>query len=162
MDKVFINDPLFELTRIEGEQSQVVGQYLGMEDTGIDREKLSEAIDYMKTATPMVAGQFAKFIPMSYIHEPPNKTPIYHSQNYFADVLPKDLINNVLIKENKEPTIKITNIKSIFFDGKLKIKNKKLRKQVAEKLQKVSECLKKKNLYLKIFSIKLKYQKDRI
>lgn len=92
MDKVIINDPLFELTRIESEQSQVASQYLGREDRGIDREKLIRAIDYMRTATPMVAGQFAKFIPMSYIHEPPSETPIYYSENYFADVLPKDLL----------------------------------------------------------------------
>ena len=92
MDKVLINDPLFELTRIESEQSQVFSQYLGMKDTGIDREKLIRAIDYMKVATPMVAAQFAKFIPMSYIHELPSKTPIYYSENYFADVLPKDLL----------------------------------------------------------------------
>ena len=92
MDKALINDPLFELTRIESEHSQVANQYFGMEDRGIDRKKLSEAINYMKTATPMVAGKFVKFIPMSHIHEPPSEIPIYHSQNYFADALPKDLL----------------------------------------------------------------------
>lgn len=92
MDKVIINDPLFELTRIENEQSKVANQYFGMENKGIDREKLSKAINYMKIVTPMVAGQLVKFIPVSYIHEPPSKPLIYYSKNYFADALPKDLL----------------------------------------------------------------------
>lgn len=93
LEKVVINDPIFELTAPRQHASEVMSDYLGFKSTSeVDREKLAEAARYMKTVTPMVVGNFIKFVPTSYMHEAPKEIPLYFSENNFADVLPPQLL----------------------------------------------------------------------
>ncbi|MBN7576343.1 hypothetical protein C1H57_15150 [Clostridium sp. 2-1] len=93
MDKIIINDPIFQMTNLKNEQSKVMNNYLGLkEQKVIDRKALVEKINYMKKLTPMVVGRYVKFRPMSYFHEPPKEIPICYSDNYFSDTLPKNVL----------------------------------------------------------------------
>ncbi|MCG9968390.1 hypothetical protein L9W92_10025 [Pelotomaculum terephthalicicum JT] len=92
-DKLIIDDPIFEMTVTQGNMSKAMNQYLGFSsDETIDKKKLVRNIEYMKKCTPLVAGQFVKFFPLSILHEPPKDIPLYYSKNYFADDLPKEIM----------------------------------------------------------------------
>ncbi|GMB02057.1 hypothetical protein [Pelosinus sp. IPA-1] len=93
MDSVVINDPLFKMTHRDSQFSKTMNQYLGYDGKDeIDKIKLVKAVSYMKKLTPMIAGNFVKFFPMSYIHEPPQQLPIHMSDNHFSDILPEELL----------------------------------------------------------------------
>lgn len=91
-DQFIIYDPLFKFTHHENEAGRVVKKYLGFQEHGINRKDLVETIRLLKAITPMIAGDFVKILPLSYNFEPPKETPINIPINYFADVLPKEIM----------------------------------------------------------------------
>lgn len=46
----------------------------------------------MKALTPMIAGNFVKFVPSSKATEDTEETPLYASDNYFEDALPAEIL----------------------------------------------------------------------
>jgi hypothetical protein len=92
IDQFIIDDPLFKLTHAESEHSKVVTEYLGFQKNGLDKEKLTEAVKFLKAITPMIVSEYVKFIPASIVFEPPKETLVYYSPNYFSDALPKELM----------------------------------------------------------------------
>lgn len=87
-----IQDPLFPLTHEQGEAGRVMNAYMGLEKPEMDRGRLVEALRYLRWLTPMVAANYVKLLPVSYLFEPPAQLPLYASDNYFADVLPNDVM----------------------------------------------------------------------
>jgi hypothetical protein len=84
-----LQDPLFPLTYESGQMNEVMQQYLGFKDTSINRKKLSSILRFLKSLTPMVAANYVKFLPVSYLFEPPQEEiPIIYSPNYLKDILP--------------------------------------------------------------------------
>lgn len=91
-DQYVIYDPLFRFTHTEGETSKVVSEYLGFEKNGISRRELAKTVKLLKRITPMIAVDYIKILPLSYSFEPPKETPINLPINYYADILPEDIM----------------------------------------------------------------------
>ncbi len=92
-DQYIIYDPLFKLTNKKSKTTNTFAEFLGMEPMEkIDRAELAEIASHLKMITPMIAGNFVKIIPLSYQLEPPKEVPINFPVNYYADVLPKELM----------------------------------------------------------------------
>jgi len=91
-DQFIIYDPLFKFTHTENEASKVVTQYLGFQKNKIDRTELAKSAKLLKSITPMIAADFVKILPISYNFEPPKETPINLPIDYYADILPKDIM----------------------------------------------------------------------
>lgn len=93
-DQFVIYDPLFEFGHIKNEATNAISQYLGFEQaTGIDRPKLVKTVKLLKDITPLIAANYVKILPLSYAFEPPKEIPIHLPINYYADSLPKELLN---------------------------------------------------------------------
>lgn len=91
-DQFVIYDPLFCFTHTENEASKLFTEYLGFHKNGINRKDLAETAKLLKSITPMIEADFVKILPMSYNFEPPKETPINLPINYYADELPKEII----------------------------------------------------------------------
>ena len=85
-------DPLFALTYEKGPIHQTYNKLFGMPDKGINKSKLTEVVRYLKALTPMVAANYVKLLPITYLFEPPDNLLHRHSDNGFADVLPDTLL----------------------------------------------------------------------
>jgi len=92
VEDVVINDPVFELASPRSEFAEAISSYLGMTRTGIDRKSLARSATYMNRLRPAIQADFVKFLPVSYIHEPPKQIPITYSENWYADALPSELL----------------------------------------------------------------------
>lgn len=93
IDCIMVSDPIFELTETASDSTKVMTQFYGMSrDDSIDREKLSDAVKYMKKVTPLIVCDFIKFVPSSLLHEAPKEIPIRFDPNGFRDSLPSQLM----------------------------------------------------------------------
>lgn len=120
MDAVIISDPIFKLTTVQTSTTQTLGKYLGLGVAdGVDRRSLSEACTYMKSLAPLVAIDYVKFSPISLLHEPPSELFIYHSDNYFADILPHELLDYFYKKVKVYPMQRVDGGWGIFPEKKL-------------------------------------------
>ncbi|MCT4636582.1 MAG: hypothetical protein N4A72_02645 [Bacteroidales bacterium] len=94
IDQFIIADPLFNLTDIQSEMTNVTAKYLGYQNDGsIDREKLRKAGHFLKEITPMVAGDYIKIFPLSYHFEAPKQIPFNLPHDYYNGVLPKEIMD---------------------------------------------------------------------
>ncbi len=87
-----LQDPLFQLTHEGGQMNDAMRSYLQLPESGINRDKLSSVLRFLKSLTPMVAADYVKFLPISYLFEPQENIPVYYSPNYFGDILPPPLM----------------------------------------------------------------------
>ena len=93
IDCVLIADLLFSLTEEKSPMSNIWGEYMGMQSENvIDKQKLSEALRYMKKLTDLVVCDYVKFVPLSILHEAPKEIPIRFDKNNFSDCLPKNIM----------------------------------------------------------------------
>ena len=74
-DRAVVDDPIFPLTRQSPASAAAIGEYLGFSAPELSRDGLSSAAAFMRTVRSMTAGQFLKFVPISAVLEPPDKTP---------------------------------------------------------------------------------------
>ena len=101
IDCVLIADPLFDLTEIISNASEVMAEYIGMQRLDkIDRENLIDSLKYMKENTPLIECDFIKFVPISLIHEVPKDIPIRFDEHGFRDALPESLMS--MLKEKMD------------------------------------------------------------
>jgi len=92
VDGYVLSDPLFPFTERETEQARVMRTYLGHSNPhAIDRAELARTLRQLRELAPMVAANYVKWLPLSYLFEPPAELPIYYSKNQFADELPPDV-----------------------------------------------------------------------
>jgi hypothetical protein len=82
-------DPLFALTHPPTEQSKAMNEFLGMRDTPFDKAQVAATLRYLKELTPMVASDYVKLLPTSYLLEPPKEVPFTHSENRFRERIPE-------------------------------------------------------------------------
>ena len=106
-DQFVIYDPLFKFSHQKNAATDVVSQYLRFEQNkGIDRVELSNTVRLLKSITPMIAADYVKILPLSYAFEPPKELPINLPVNYYADALPKELMeychSQVIVKSMKQ------------------------------------------------------------
>jgi hypothetical protein len=93
LDQVIFDDPLFVFWRPKSKQQRVLSQFNGFDDSPIDRRELATILRTLKSATPMVAAGYLKFLPVSYLFEPPQQMPMLHSDDRFASTLPPRLMS---------------------------------------------------------------------
>lgn len=94
MDQVVIPDPLFELTEERNPFSDTVGQYMGLQKaSGIERQKLTDVINYIKCISPLIESGFVVMLPVSLMHEAPKKIGINYSPTSFSDVIPSPILD---------------------------------------------------------------------
>ena len=93
MDQVVIPDPLFELTEERNPFSETVGQYMGLQKTsGIERQKLTDVINYIKCIFPLIESGFVVMLPVSLMHEAPKEIGINYSPTSFSDIIPTPIL----------------------------------------------------------------------
>ena len=93
MDQVVIPDPLFELTEERNPFSDTVGQYMGLQKTsGIERQKLTDVINYIKCISPLIESCFVVMLPVSLMHEAPKEIGINYSPTSFSDIIPTPIL----------------------------------------------------------------------
>jgi hypothetical protein len=92
-DQFIIYDPLFPLTNPKGEATNVMSEYLGYQKNGLNRSEIAETAKLLKAITPMIAADFVKMLPLSKAFEPPKEIPITLPINYYADELPKEIMD---------------------------------------------------------------------
>ena len=101
IEQYILNDPLFPFTHVESESSTAIKKYHQAMDF-FDLEGLVAAIRFLKSISFLVATDYVKILPISYLHEPPDELPILMSDNLFSDVLPKNILeffhNNVKVQ----------------------------------------------------------------
>ena len=90
-DRAVIDDPLFPLTRQSTASSAAFGEYLGFSAPELSRDGLSSSAAFMRSVRSMTAGQFLKFVPISAVLEPPNKTPLTYLATLYAERIPIEL-----------------------------------------------------------------------
>ena len=67
VEQYVLPDPLFPLTRPSTAFSEAFKESLSIPAKGIDREALAEAVKYLRDLTAMVASNYVKFLPVSYL-----------------------------------------------------------------------------------------------
>ncbi len=91
-----LQDPLFELTAKRSEAAKTLTKAGFVEppstDGELDVERVRHVLKFMKALTPMVAGNFVKFVPSSKAMEDTEEIPLYASDNYFEDALPAEVL----------------------------------------------------------------------
>ena len=92
VEQYVLEDPLFSFTPDPPVVGEAMRGFFGAPPKTIDREDLVSAIRYVRELTPMVAANYVKFLPVSYLFEPPRHLPVHYSDNYFDDVLPRKLL----------------------------------------------------------------------
>ncbi len=93
IDCYLLDDPLFALTRKQHPNEQVLNKYLGFPARSeINKVELTSVARSLKLMTPMVAANYVKLLPVSYLFEPPQETPIYYSENQYATGLPPAIL----------------------------------------------------------------------
>jgi len=91
-----LQDPLFELTAKRSEAGKTLTKAGFVEppstDGELDVEKVRRVLKSMKALTPMIAGNFVKFVPSSKTMEDTEEVPIYASDDYFEGALPAEVL----------------------------------------------------------------------
>ena len=114
-----LQDPLFRLTAKRSESAKALTRastspMAAASDGALQLDDLSRTLRFLKTVTPMVAGNFLKFVPSSLGSEEPTGIPLYSSDNYFEDALPAEILR--LFKEAAQVSSVIVNT-----DGSLRL-----------------------------------------
>jgi hypothetical protein len=100
VERFILSDPLFPLTEQEKPSNRAMRSYLGHENPHrLDRARLAEAVAQLKELTPMIAADYVKCVPVSYLFEVPEEIPIYRSETHFSEVLHPDLLS--FFRKNK-------------------------------------------------------------
>ena len=93
LDQVTLPDPLFPLTRQESQSTRTMNRFHNLQDQdAVDREALAATTSRMKSLTPMVAANYVKYFPLSYLSEPGEEVPLTYSETGFADILPPEIL----------------------------------------------------------------------
>lgn len=107
IDSVFIADPVFELTPERREMDDVMSVYMGMKEKDVlDKDKLAEALKYMKKNTSLVVCNFVKFVPITLLHEVSEYVPIRFDKDNFKNCLPSEILSFLrkhIVVHNLEP-----------------------------------------------------------
>ncbi|QSO46750.1 hypothetical protein [Alicyclobacillus mengziensis] len=87
-----MRDPIFEFTTFQSAIADTMGEFLGFENTGLDREALSSTIKYVKSMTPLVALDFMKFVPLHFSDNQVREVLLHYSPTRFSGLVPKDIL----------------------------------------------------------------------
>lgn len=92
LDVFFIYDPIFSFRGTRTDNSRSINSILGYDPaSNVDRNKLKKSVDYVKSLTPFVVGNYVQLIPFDLTPDFSKGIPIYWSENYFDELLPEEL-----------------------------------------------------------------------
>ena len=91
-DQLLIKDPLIPHGRESAPDSEVMTQFLGVEEGKLDRRAVAEAACLITRLLPLIRGGVVKLVPSSMEHEPPQEVRVTYSPNLFAERVPKPLL----------------------------------------------------------------------
>ena len=93
MDQVIVPDPLFRFTEEHPQITKTSAYLLGLTPfDGINKEELCNAIKYIFDIETLIINEIVVMVPVSLIHEQPQKIPILYSPSAFADVIPETIL----------------------------------------------------------------------
>jgi hypothetical protein len=91
-----LQDPLFELTAKRSQTGKTLTKagFVAPPSTDgeLDVERVRHVLKFMKALTPMIAGNFVKFVPSSKALEDTEEIPLYASDHHFGDALPAEVL----------------------------------------------------------------------
>ncbi len=90
-----------------------------MENTPLSKAQVARTLSYLRAITPMVAADYVKLLPTSYIFETPEEIPFTYSETSFAERIPGSLHDFFQQKAIVESGKKVE--KGILFDGSLEV-----------------------------------------
>jgi len=93
VDQFIVFDPLFKHSDFQSDMTKVTGEYLGYEQGGIDRNAISKASKFLKEITPMIAADYVKIFPLSYLFETPETIPLNLPVDYYNGILPRPILD---------------------------------------------------------------------
>lgn len=93
IEKHIIDDPLFEMSHEIDDVRDTISQSLGFSPNSLNKPRISEVLQYLKSLTPMIAADYVKLLPISRIYEPPKELGIRYTENYFSDLLPPQVMD---------------------------------------------------------------------
>jgi hypothetical protein len=94
VDQFIVFDPIFKLTDFTNEITTITGKYLGyQQESGINKQELWRASNFLKDITPMVAYNYVKIFPLSYLFETSPQIPLNLPIDYYNGVLPKPVMD---------------------------------------------------------------------
>lgn len=112
VEQHILYDPLFELTLRSDKNDQALDALFGLKRDPFDKLRLAQVTSYLKSLTPMVAANYVKLLPTSYLFEPLDQIPFRYSATGFADVLPEPLMrffhDNAIVESIKVVDGKMT------------------------------------------------------
>ena len=118
VDNVVISDPLFEMTEEINDATKAMNQYLDIKDQEkLDRGALVDALKYMKDSTLLVACNYVKYVPISYLHEAPLQVPLTYDKDRFGKSIPESIME--LLRKN----VKVYNL--VTKNGKMYVEMEK-------------------------------------
>lgn len=91
VEQYILYDPLFPFTREESDTSKVYMEFLKA-DESFDISGLVDTLKYLKAISYLVAKDYVKILPISYLQEPKEDLAIHYSENLYSDVLPRDIL----------------------------------------------------------------------
>lgn len=92
VDQFIIYDPLFKHSDFQSEMTKVTGQYLGYEQSGLNRQGIWKASKLLKEITPMIVANYVKVFPLSYHFETPKTIPLNLPIDYYNGILPESIL----------------------------------------------------------------------
>lgn len=91
MNQFVVSDPLYRYTDIETPMKRAISGQLGFNENRIDKNSIAKAASYLKSITPMVAGNFVKVFPTELIFTKPADIPLNLPINDNNNLLPPDI-----------------------------------------------------------------------
>ncbi len=91
IEQYLLQDSLFAFTHEEGDTSKAFKKFNNFEKS-FDKNGLANELQYLKNLSPLVACDYVKILPISFLHEPEKEIPILASKNLFSDVLPQNVL----------------------------------------------------------------------
>lgn len=92
IEQFVLDDPLFKVSYEKNELQAAYFTATGGKEQPIDRMKLCKTLKQLKWLTPMIAANYVKILPISYLFEPPPQIPITYSPTAYADELPEEIL----------------------------------------------------------------------
>ncbi|MCD8739684.1 hypothetical protein LT679_03630 [Mucilaginibacter roseus] len=117
MNQYIVADPLFRYTNLDTATEKAMSESLGFPEKQ-NLDGLTKAARYLKTLTPMVAGNYVKVFPVTYHFEPPKELPYKIPVNNNNDLLPQNIMQFFRERCVVSPMSKIEGGGWAILDGK--------------------------------------------
>jgi hypothetical protein len=90
--RLYVDDPLCKIARPSSESAGALNECLGMNSKNLpERESVERGMQYFASIAPLIRCGVITVLPLNELHEPPEQTPIYYSEDAFRSQIPSHL-----------------------------------------------------------------------